>query len=336
MEQKIIKHLVTTYVNKKFRNPEKQRKFLIDCIQSNGYIIEKEFESTQETQESFEDLYQHIISQNDQSDQHSNYFPDFKLSIQEQSQTSVDPYGFNRTFIHADSYAGDKLNLLQQRGITYEETKFNQTKQEMEMVINRVLNIQPDINPNPILQTALNMYLNILIAYKDNPFGFTEIKGSLKHGYIFLCLYYSFKFHYPINTEILLSFSEKTRLKDIPLADKNIKMIFNGVKGYSFIFLEPGIIKILNQFKTLNIDPKQFVSKIQNIIENFEKINLINLYAIVYFVCNDYYPFKVKINFNGNETKVTYPILNEMIGHFSSATIRKITDRLKSMFKNNV
>ena len=200
------------------------------------------------------------------------------------------------------------------------------------MVINRVLNIQPDINPNPILQTALNMYLNILIAYKDNPFGFTEIKGSLKHGYIFLCLYYSFKFHHPLNTETLLSFSEKTRLKDIPLADKNIKIIFNGVNGYSFIFLEPSVIKILNQLKPLNINSKELILKIQNFIENVEKVNLINLYAIVYFVCNDYYPFKVKINFNGNETKVTYSILNEMIGNFSSATIRKITDRLKAKF----
>jgi hypothetical protein len=59
MESKIIKHLVTTYVNKKFRNPEKQRKFLIDCIESNGYIVEKNFnlQQTDET-EDFDDLYQ--------------------------------------------------------------------------------------------------------------------------------------------------------------------------------------------------------------------------------------------------------------------------------------
>ena len=119
METKIIKHLVTTYVNKKFRNPEKQRKFLIDCIESNGYIVEKNL-NLQQTEESedFDDLYQHFMPSHN-SQQESISFPDFKQSIQEQSQTSVDPYGFNRTFINANNYTrqnavtADKLNILQ-------------------------------------------------------------------------------------------------------------------------------------------------------------------------------------------------------------------------------
>ena len=45
MESKILKHLITTLINKKFRNPEKQRKYLIDCIESSGYILEKNVKS---------------------------------------------------------------------------------------------------------------------------------------------------------------------------------------------------------------------------------------------------------------------------------------------------
>ena len=33
-----------------------------------------------------------------------------------------------------------------------------------------------------------------------------------------------------------MDYSGKIRLKDIPLADKNMKIIFNGLKNYSFLY----------------------------------------------------------------------------------------------------
>jgi len=336
MEKKIIKHLVTTYVNKKFRNPEKQRNFLIDCIQSHGYIVKKNVDQElEEQEESFEDLYQYMIPVSN-FNQVSN-FPDLKLSIQEQSQTSVDPYGFNRTFIHADSHSADKLNLLQKRGITYDEIKFIQVKEKMEEIINKSLQHQEMFDK--ILQTALNIYLNILIAYKDNPFGFTDIKGSLKNGYIFLCVYYALLYNNVyIDRRTLIEKSESTRLSDLPIADKNIKIIFKGVPGFSFIF---------NNYKfnpknvfanTLNISSQELLSKIENVIETTSHLvpsTKLGIYSVVYFVCNDYYPFKVKILFNKKETKVTYQVLNEIFEPFSSSTVRKITDKLRQFFKSD-
>ena len=62
MESKILKHLITTLINKKFRNPEKQRKYLIDCIESNGYILKnEESEESEEKLEDYEDLYQYMM-----------------------------------------------------------------------------------------------------------------------------------------------------------------------------------------------------------------------------------------------------------------------------------
>jgi len=333
MESKIIKHLVTTYVNKKFRNPEKQRKFLIDCIESNGYIVEKNLEEQTDETEDFDDLYQHFMP-SQSSQQESNSFPDFKQSIQEQSQTSVDPYGFNRTFINANSVTADKLNVLQKRGITYEETQFNQVKEQMEQLINRSLKNQDLFDK--ILQTALNIYLNIMIYYKDNPFGFTENKGSLKNGYIFLCVYYSFIYNgVSIKIEKLMESSEKTRLKDLPTAQKNIKMIFNNVNGYSFI----NKITVFTNYsilfkKTLNISNQELIAKIENVIEETKELiasSNLKLYSVIYFVCNDYYPFKVKVIFNETETRITYDLLNKVIEPFSSSTVRKITDQLRTL-----
>jgi hypothetical protein len=254
MEQKILKHLITTLINKKFRNPVKQRNFLINCIVSNGYVQEtyKISESDQEE----EDLYQYFMPNHEEEEISFNgHDPEFKLSIQEQGHSSVDPYGFNRTFININSNYSDKLAELQKRGITYEETQFNKVKEQMENIINRALT--DNFNLDKILQTALNIYLNIIIYYNTNPFGFNENKGSLKNGYIFLCVYYAFG-HNGINIsrEKLLSYSDKIRLSSIPNAEKNMKIL-----NLSFEFDKINLNFLnfsLNIKNTLLKDIKQF------------------------------------------------------------------------------
>jgi hypothetical protein len=337
MESKIIKHLITTLINKKFRNPEKQRKFLIDCIESNGYILKNEnLEQDNSDSDDYEDLYQHMMPSGSGQNS-SNYNQEFQQSIVEQAQSSVDPYGFNRTFIHVNSHASDKLAELQKRGITYEETQFNKVKEQMEEIINNVLPTSDFINK--ILQTALNIYLNIIIYYKTNPFNFTEMKGSLKKGYIFLCLYYSLIYNNNfVEKEKLMEHSGSIRLKDLPIADKNMKLIFNGIKGYSFMYSSfHGSINP-KQFlsKTTNINKSELLKSIENVIEETKHIvpsTKLGIYSIIYFVCNDYYNFRVKIMYNDTESFVTYKILNEMFEPFASATVRKITDQLRTFFK---
>jgi len=265
-----------------------------------------------------------------------NYDIEFKQSIQEQGQSSVDPYGFNRTFINVNSHSSDKLAELQKRGITYEETQFLKVKEQMEEILNIISSSE---HFNKILQTALNIYLNIVIYYKDNPFGFTENKGSLKKGYIFLCIYYSLIYNNNyIEKEKLMDYSGKIRLKDLPTADKNIKLIFNGINGYSFLYysfhgsINPNIF--LNF--TLNIKSKELLKTIENVIEEtkgFIPLTKLGIYSIIYFVCNSYFNYRVKIRYNEIESFVTYKILNEMFESFSSATVRKLTDQLTLFYK---
>lgn len=328
----LLKHLVTTYLNKKFRNPDKKIKFLIDCIESHGYI-QSGYKPENETEdlEDFEDLYEQIMpSGGGKADYQEK--PEFKLSIQEQEQSSVDPYGFNRTFISIDSQSSDKLNLLQKRGITYEETQFNKVKDEMENVLQKF----PTLETYNILQIALNIYLNIILYYKDNPFGFAENKGSLKSGYIFLSLYYSFLYNnINIDKQELLRYSEKTRLSDLPTAEKNMKIIFSHVKGYNFMKKFKSFN--LNFLKTsLNISGRELIEKIETVIEEtqeFIPLSNLGIYSIVYFMCNIYYPFKVKIIYKDRETSIIYSILNEVFGSFSSSTVRKLTDQLRQFYK---
>jgi hypothetical protein len=329
-----LKHLITTHVNKKFRNPDKKIKFLIDCIESHGYIQSgyKPDDETVSSDDEFEDLYQHMMPVSETTLAGASADPEFKLSIQEQEQSSIDPYGFNRTFITIDSHSSDKLNLLQKRGITYEETQFNKVKLEMENILQNF----PTLETYNILQTALNIYLNILLYYKDNPFGFTENKGGLKSGYIFLCVYYSFIYNnVNIDKQELLRYSEKTRLSDLPIAEKNMKMIFNHVKGYSF--MNESKTFNLNFLKTaLNIPGRKLLLKIEAIIQETQEFiptSKLGIYSIVYFTCNDYYPFKVKIIYKDRECAVTYSVLNEVFGSYASSTVRKLTDQLRQFYK---
>ena len=135
-----------------------------------------------------------------------------------------------------------------------------------------------------------------------------------------------------------MDYSGKIRLKDLPLADKNMKIIFNGLKNYSFMYNTlHGSINPNNFLNfSINIKSKELLKTIENIIEetkSFIPLTNLGIYSIIYFVCNNYFNYRVKIIFNETETLVTYKILNEMFGSFASATVRKLTDQLTNFYK---
>ena len=344
MEGKILKHLVNNYITKKFRNPQKQRKFLIDCIRSSGYINSENSESdvsSENSENEFEDLYEHMIKQKENGNDRQENYQDFQSSYQEQQHSSVDPYNFNRTFITLSlENGGDRLAELQKRGISYEETKFDKVKEEMETIIK---GINSDEN-GELLKTALNIYINIMIYYNTNPFNLMQMKGSLKRGYILMSVYYSFIYNNQfVDKEKLLT--GNIRLKDLPNAEANMKMIFKGKfdnfdqKSHTNFRNFVNFKKFLKFLKyPINIDNKKLLKTIDNVIEETTEIvpsTKLGLYSIIYFVCNNYFPFKVKIILNDSQTFITYPLLNEEIGAFSSPTVRKITDKLVKFYKKS-
>jgi len=329
MERKILKHLINNYITKKFRSPQKQRKFLIDCIRSSGYTIENS-ENSENSDNEFEDLYEHMIKlKGNKGNKGNNQEFESNESVytyQEQQHSSIDPYNFNRTFINLEN-GDDRLVELQKRGISYEESKFDKVKEEMENMI-KMVNL--DENGN-LLKTALNIYMNIMIYYHTNPFNFMQMKGSLKKGYILLSVYYSFIYNNQfIEKEKLLT--GNIRLKDLPNAEANMKIIFKGKFHENF----KHYLKFLKS--PINVKSKELLKTIDNVIEETTEVvpsTKLGIYSIIYFVCNNYFPFKVKIMFNNSETFITYPLLNEIIGPFSSPTVRKITDKLVKFYKKN-
>ena len=238
--QKHILFIINKYLfPKKIKNIEKKQ-ILINCLMSNNYITEKEIVSN------YDDAFEHAYFQQEQVQEQ------VQKQIQEQIQmlpgftqrehTSVNPYGFSRTFISPSDDAGTKrLMEVQKRGATPEETAFNKVAEMIDSALNRV---SSDLNFEMIKNTALNIYLNITKFYiyqetvlKKDRIVNGENKGSVRKGYIVLSLYYALKNNLiDIPKDRLVTYFNDINLSDLPKADNNLKIIFKGVRGYEFMF----------------------------------------------------------------------------------------------------
>ena len=240
MNNKIIQQQILFIINK-FLFPKKikdndKKVILINCLNSNNYI--KSVEESEEPEE-FEHIYQHQpLYQQNLTQEDIQTLPGFT----QREHTSVNPYGFSRTFISPSDDAGTKrLMEVQKRGATPEETAFNKVAEMIDSALNRV---SSDLNFEMIKNTALNIYLNITKFYiyqetvlKKDRIVNGENKGSVKKGYIVLSLYYALKNNLiDIPKDRLVTYFNDINLSDLPKADNNLKIIFKGVRGYEFMF----------------------------------------------------------------------------------------------------
>ena len=215
--------------------PDAKRQFLINCLESNGYI-EKDFKQPKTLEQIAMEEYEQNSSSDTDTDNDSLNFnqelnqdfnQEFLQSLIEKEQSTVDPYGFNRTFIQKSDNS-KRLEKIQQRGGTQEEMDFLKVKEQINEALNKL-----SIDNKDIEKTALNMYLNITNFYKnqenipkDERIIKGENKGSVKKGYIPLILYYSLIDNYIyISENTLINLFPDSNLSDLPKAQKNIKII---------------------------------------------------------------------------------------------------------------
>ena len=274
--QKHILFIINKYLfPKKIKNIEKKQ-ILINCLMSNNYITEKEIVSN------YDDAFEHAYFQQEQVQEQ------VQKQIQEQIQmlpgftqrehTSVNPYGFNSTFINPDDDSLTKrLIEVQKRGTTPEETDFINVSNKIDTALNRV---STDLNFETIKTTALNIYLNITKFYiyqeqitKDKRIIQGENKGSVKKGYILLSLYYAL-----INNNIyiaknkLITYFSDISLSDLPKADENLKIIFEKNHSYQFIFEE---LRLKNNSLTANLTKEQ-KEQVNKVIDDLIETGLFN------------------------------------------------------------
>jgi len=216
-----IKFLLSKFFK---RNKKKE---LIDCLELHGYAYKK---ITPE--DTFEEVPYFEITNEPGSGS-----GDFESSYADAERVSSNIYGFNRTFITQPTDKAFKRLYEVQQYTTPDEMDFIKTKE----LVDKILNVIPlDFNFEAIKSIAMNMYLNITKVYSQTNLLKGKNKGGVKQGYTLLIIYYSLiskGIYIPRDTLVgYFNQFETIYQSDIPRADKNIKMIFENIPGYEFIF----------------------------------------------------------------------------------------------------
>jgi len=247
-----LKQLLVDTLPKQYRNDNtaKQRKFLIDCIEQQGYIASKK-----------QDQYLVLDSESDQDQE-----------IDPEDYYTTDDFS-SRTFI----YDNEKLTKLQQRGITSEEAEFNKVKEIVDTTLNQISKDYESLNVDSVKKTAMNMYKKILRYYK-NP-KYTEIKSNskgIKRGYVALVIYYAL--NNAVSKEQLLEYFQDPILpSDLFNADKYLHLIIPNLPTTN-----PYLSNLCGFRDKLD---KNVVKQINEVIEGLPEKNTKNIAAAIYYVC---------------------------------------------------
>ena len=309
----IIKERLLNFL-KNHGNERKQINFLKDCLINSGYMKRwNEVESDKD--EEFNDdgfkEYERLRLAPEQNRYQEFY--DYNLDLPEGDIVSY-ASGIEGT------YGSDKLQKIQQRGITHEEQLLGIVNELYENALSQI-----GIDNVTIKNQALNMYRQLLNYYQTNHFKLKINKGSLKKGYFGMILYYAL-----INNSIIIKKNVLTtllgiELKDLPEAEKNIKLIF---KDQSRLF-STNIYEI-NLCNMKEILPKDIVENIYDVTnlmkETFgDPMNQAQIAACIYYVCKRN---KIKIN----NKLVTYDMVSKNCdGNPTSKTIKENVDLIKSI-----
>jgi hypothetical protein len=289
VKQQLLERLLATLpLQGRRQNETKHRKFLIDCIESHGYIKKRNVKS------------------------------EIEPVVEVATQTYFKP---------TDSYS-ERLAILQQRGITYEESELGKVNEIMDTALNEMFKENFSINVESIKNVAMNYYIDILDYYKTNPDSFKKIYGSLKKGYIALCVYYAMP--NTIDKETLARYF-KYSVSDFFEAEKNMKVIFKNKLQKKSIEL-CGMKKVLLE----NFD-QSVINKIEKVINDIPVKNKKNIAAAIYFVTSipiakgGIFSKKLKLK-NGDYLTL------EFISKFCKivpSTISSAKDEIIFFYKNN-
>ena len=141
MDKNILIELLKMELSK-IKNEHRQWLFLVNCIQSNGYLKEGEepvvVSEEDNVFQEFEEDRRRVGLSSDENDIPQNVPPppqQFIQSIQEREHSSVSG-PFSRTFIQTND---PRLLELQKRTMEQEEVEYNKIKEQVSLALNQVI-----------------------------------------------------------------------------------------------------------------------------------------------------------------------------------------------------
>ena len=329
LQKRFLKERLTKAVDNLGTNETLQKKFLKDCLVDFGYLdISPEDDYT-------EDDYGHIIPTY-LPPSVSSSIPSIPLENEETLFASIQGLKgpqFTRTFLQSEENKPSRLEKVQQRGIDTVEAELAKINELYTSVIEKINLNEPD----RVKQFALNMYNEILTYYVENIHHFPINKGSLKKGYIILCLYYSLvQFNYYITHQRLVNlFGLKFSVADIPDAEKYL-VTFN---KYTNLFSSN--IQERNMCNMRTVLNGETIRQIENVIKNVHglfgnPLNSVQIAACIYLVTNKING-RIKItNEEGIPSFVTYELISKNCdGNPSRKPIEKAVSQMIDFFDKN-
>jgi len=302
----IIKERLLNFL-KNHGNERKQINFLKDCLINSGYM--KRWNEVRNTEDNEDNEFKEYerLRLNPEQNRYQEFY-DYDINLPEGDIVSY----------ASGTIESDKLQKIQQRGITHEEQLLGIVNELYDNTLSQI-----GIDNVTIKNQALNMYKQLLNYYHLNELKLKINKGSLKKGYFGMILYYAL-----INNGIIIKKNVLTsllgiELKDLPEAEKNIKLIF---KDQSRLFLTNN----LNLCNMKEILPKDIVETIYDVIEKMKEtfgdpMNQAQIAACIYYVCKRN---KTKIN----NKLVTYDMISKNCDQNpTSKTIKENVDLIKSI-----
>ena len=308
-KESIIKERLLHFLNN-HGNERKQINFLKDCLINSGYMKRwNEVENTKDIEDDdFNEFKEYERLRLTPEQNRYQKFYDYDIDLPEGDIV-------NYASGIESNVSSDKLQKTQQRGITHEEQLLGIVNELYENTLSQ-MGIE-----NNVKNQALNMYKQLLNYYQTNILKLKINKGSLKKGYFGIILYYTL-----INNDIIIKKNVLTsllgiELKDLPEAEKNIKLIFKDQPK----FFSTNNLNLCNMKEIL---PKDIVKNIYDVIKKMKEtfgdpMNQAQIAACIYYVCKRN---KTKIN----NKLVTYDMVSKNCdGNPTSKTIKENVDLIK-------
>jgi hypothetical protein len=210
----------------KTRNKQENKRILIGCIETHGYISAPEQPPEISEEQQILDDFMAWSSGSDSDEQvdfSTLHQHALRQSLQSQQQSSFLSPG---TFIQGIGPGVQRLQELNQRGISSREQEYLKINEIFEAALKEYP------NPEELKRVALDIYAEIDQAYVDG-----RIKGALKatakKGFLFLAAHYALVNGgiYVSRNELVHRFGGLIKIQDIPGSEKKLKKAFNKVSS---------------------------------------------------------------------------------------------------------
>lgn len=341
----MLKQLLIKRVGRMKTNSAK--KFLLDCIDSHGYLQESIpiIQEQKPIEEEELDLFQSLVRQPVQPvGTEVSSFEQGNVSISDYSRTSRTNQVTGQLMGNYIDFGDDSSPLAKRLAVVQQwvapsgttEVRLKMASEQIDQILERFL---PQLDPmvhNSIRTLILKVYYNLINYYlvggQETIKELGANKGDLTANYLAVIVNAVIKYYTGKNFEqtVLLHFIKPGAVNKLYKAKSNLVKIFESEPNYlALVSQEASSDEIINL-------PPEMVTKAKKIITQLTADNVfggnIPLAGVLYYLGNKFYSQRILIPSIGKPFTLKY--LSELY-HLSTTSISSISQRIEGYYSIN-